>query len=113
MTKRRVIYPSEFFDREDTPIMDFVNLNDCLPADTITTQADGISFAFTLAADGSQALVPQLLIRSPEMGVYRFMFDREVLVDLANQVIALTTRTAEEFNEMTNNLIAAYEQDPE
>lgn len=81
----------------------YVNLGE-LPADTIITEAGAITLALTAVPDGSGALLPQLLVDSSEMGVYRFIFGRQVLTSLVNQCLFFSRLNAEELNAITNAL---------
>lgn len=81
----------------------YVNLAD-LPADTIIEQAEDITFALTAAPDGSGALVPQLIITSTDLGMYRYLFGHDVLRSLVNQVLWFSKLTTEDFRTITEGL---------
>lgn len=81
----------------------YVNLAD-LPADTIIEQAEDITLALTAAPDGSGALVPQLIITSTDLGMYRYLFGRDVLRSLVNQVLWFSKLKADDFRTINEGL---------
>lgn len=107
MTTHRVIFPPPDYwttrPMKENTMNDYIDLNEALPTDTVIYKADGISLAMTLAPNDG-GLIPQLIIRTREMGVYRFMFGRSELEDLVSQCVDLSRRTPEEFDAMIAGL---------
>lgn len=85
----------------------YVNLSEALPVDTLAYKADGISLVISLAPDmapdGSDALLPQLLIRTRD-GAYRFIFGKSVLEDLLSQCLELSRFTPQDYQAMLAGL---------
>ncbi|WP_441957913.1 hypothetical protein [Mycolicibacterium houstonense] len=81
----------------------YVNLGE-LPADTIIQEAKAVTLAVSAAPDGSGQLVPQLVIAADDLGMYRFIFGRQVLTSFINQCLVFSQLTAEELNAITHTL---------
>ena len=108
---RKIIYPPEFFDREETTMTDpnsYVNLQQLLPADTITETAFAAGLGIGMTNGG---LVGQIIVQT-DIGWTRFLLAREAwisLLDQAADMVDLHNDTTK-FKTMLTELQAAEEQ---
>jgi hypothetical protein len=79
---------------------DFVKLD--LPSDTITLTHNGITIMLTASGDGR--LIPQLVLDTNEVGVYRVGMTRNQFASLAGQVDYFAKLTRDQLTDITEKL---------